>query len=244
MPKERNLKRRLKQIGLVVACFVVFYSLQSVPSGYFVVHPGPVMDLANIVEIENCDASGASFYMVSVLAKDASVTELAGALFNPNLGLWPKKQVLGGRSAEEYMEANKALMKDSQMIATYVALNIQGISVPPNGPFPVQIRIKPGQVAGPSAGLVFALEILTRIDHDIVMGRKIAGTGVLGSNGKVRAVGGIVQKTIACRKEGIEIFLVPKQNLEEALPFAGSMKVYGVDTVEEAVWVLSQDGDS
>lgn len=243
MPKKTNVKR-LKQIGIAVVVLVMFFSFQSVPSGYFVVYPGPVINLRDVVEIDNCDESGFSFYMVSVLAKDASVTEFAKAVFNPNVDLWSKKQVLGGRTAEEYIEANRIMMKDSQMIATYVAMSLHGMSVQLNGPFPIEVRIKPGQVAGPSAGLVFALEILTRIDHDIVMGRKIAGTGVLGSNGKVRAVGGIVQKTIACRKEGIEIFLVPKQNLEEALPFAGSMKVYGVDTVEEAVWVLSQDGDS
>ncbi len=54
----------------------------------------------------------------------------------------------------------------------------------------------------------------------------------------------MAQKTIACREEGVEIFVVPRQNLDEALRFAGDMKVYGVDTVEEAVRVLSAGSNS
>ena len=145
---------------------------------------------------------------------------------------------------EEYLEANRELMEQSQLTATYVALTVQGMSVPEAGPFPVQVSIRPGQVAGPSAGLVFALEIISRMEQDIVMGRKIAGTGMLSADGRVLPVGGVAQKTIACREEGVEVFLVPRQNLKEALRFAGDMKVYGVDTLEEAITLLASGSNS
>ncbi|HHY11950.1 MAG TPA: hypothetical protein GX529_04895 [Firmicutes bacterium] len=243
MAKERDFSW-MKRVGLATICVALVCALHYVPSGYLVISPGPVIELSRVVEIEDYPATGSSFYMVSVMARDASVTEFIRAALDRNLDLWSKRKVFGERSVEEYMDANRELMKGSQVTATYVALSIQGISVPFQGPFPVNATIRPGQVAGPSAGLVFALEIITRMDHDMIMGRKIAGTGILESDGRVLPVGGVAQKTIACREEGVEIFVVPRQNLDEALRFAGDMKVYGVDTVEEAVRVLSAGSNS
>lgn len=228
-----------KRIGTAAALVALVCALGYVPSGYLVVSPGPVMDLSEVVEVEGYPARGDSFYMVSVVAEEASVLQALLAGIDPNRALWSKRQVLGGKTPEEFLEANRRSMEQSQVTATYVALKIQGMDVQPDGPFPVNATIKPGQVAGPSAGLVFALEIITRMDKDIVMGRKIAGTGILDYEGRVLPVGGVAQKTIACREEGIEIFLVPRQNLNDALPFAGDMEVYGVNTVQEAIMVLS-----
>jgi len=233
-----------KRIGLALVFVVMLCTLNHVPSGYLVVSPGPVIELSEIVEIEGYPSGDSSFYMVSVMAREASIIQSIRAAVDRNLALWPRRQVLGGRSVEEYLEANRDLMEQSQVTATYVALTFQGMSVPVQGPFPVKATIRPGQVAGPSAGLVFALEIITRMDQDIVMGRKIAGTGILDSEGRVFPVGGVAQKTIACREEGIEIFLVPRKNLDEALRFAGDMEVYGVDTVEEAIKVLASGSNS
>ncbi|MGI6620335.1 MAG: S16 family serine protease [Bacillota bacterium] len=240
----RQNKARWKRIGLAAALVALVWTLNHVPSGYLVVSPGPVIHLSEVVEIEGYPSQDASFYMVSVVAKEATILQCFRAALDRDLALWSKRQVLGGRSVEEYLEANRDLMHESQVTAAYVALTIHGMNVPAQGPFPVKATIRPGQVAGPSAGLVFALEIVTRMDQDMVMGRKIAGTGILDSEGRVLPVGGVAQKTIACREEGIEIFLVPRQNLQEALPFAGDMEVYGVDTVEEAIRVLSSGGNS
>jgi PDZ domain-containing secreted protein len=233
-----------KRIGFVAVFVTLACVLYYLPSGYLVISPGPVIELSQVVEIEGYPSTGASFYMVSIFAREAGILQTLGAAVDPNLDLWSKRQLLGGRSVEEYLEVNRDLMERSQVTATWVALSVQGMSAPKEGPFPVRVSIMPGQVAGPSAGLVFALEIITRMDQDIVMGRKIAGTGILDPDGRVLPVGGVAQKTIACREEGIEVFLVPSQNLDEALRFAGDMEVYGVDTVEEAIRVLSSGSNS
>ncbi len=240
MPGEKGVKR-LKRIGLVFAVIVAVFSLQFVPSGYFAVYPGPVIRLSDVVVIEEFSQEGDSFHMVSVLAKDASVLEFFKAAFDRRVGLWCKKQVLGGRSIDEYMEYNKKSMVESQSTAIYIALKAQGISLSNQVAFPINVKIEPGQVAGPSAGLAFALEILNKMGHDIIQGRKIACTGVLNREGQVLGVGGVAQKTIACRDQGIEIFVVPMANYDEALLFAGGMRVFGVSTFNEALSMLSQE---
>ena len=94
------------------------------------VSPGPVIELSEIVEIEGYPSGDSSFYMVSVMAREASIIQSIRAAVDRNLALWPRRQVLGGRSVEEYLEANRDLMEQSQVTATYVALTFQGMSVP------------------------------------------------------------------------------------------------------------------
>jgi PDZ domain-containing secreted protein len=240
LPGEKGVKQ-LRRIALTVAIIAALFSLQFVPSGYFTVYPGPVIRLSDVVAIEEYSQEGDSFHMVSVLAKDASVLEFLKAAFDKKVGLWSKKQVLGGRSIDEYMDYNRKSMVESQRTAIYIALKAQGIDVSNQGAFPITVRIESGQVAGPSAGLAFALEILNRMGYDIIQGRKIACTGVLNYEGLVQGVGGVAQKTIACRAQGIEIFVVPMSNYDEALLFAGDMTVFGVTTFDEALTMLSQE---
>jgi PDZ domain-containing secreted protein len=239
---EKGVKR-LRRIGIILVLLFAICSLQFVPSGYLAIYPGPVIHLSDVVEVRDSSRKEDSFYMVSILAKDASVLEFFKAAVDGKAGLWSKKQVFGGKSIDEYMEANWDLMMESQKTATYIALKTQGIAVQPQGPFPVDVRIRSGKVAGPSAGLAFALEILNQTGHDIVRGRRIACTGILDSEGRILGVGGVPQKTIACRNEGIEILLVPRPNYNETLGFAGDMTVFGVSTFDEALRVLSEEGN-
>jgi predicted S18 family serine protease len=55
-------------------------------------------------------------------------------------------------------------------------------------------------------------------------------------------VGGIAQKAIACREQGVELFLVPSANAVEACRYAGPVKVVGVRTLEEALAYLGEPG--
>ena len=73
----------------------------------------------------------------------------------------------------------------------------------------------------------------------MIQARKIACTGVLDRDGRVCAVGGIAQKTIACERMGIDIFLVPKENYDEAARLAHDLMVVGVSTFQEAIAVVT-----
>ena len=48
-----------------------------------------------------------------------------------------------------------------------------------------------------------------------------------------------IAQTMACRQYGIDVFLVPEGNQEEALIYAGEMMVIGVCSVFEALTILT-----
>ncbi|MCR8630858.1 SepM family pheromone-processing serine protease [Paenibacillus radicis (ex Xue et al. 2023)] len=74
-----------------------------------------------------------------------------------------------------------------------------------------QVTIKAGEIGGPSAGLMFSLEIVNRLSvDDISKGYKIAGTGTIDDKGNVGVIGGIQHKIIAADQAGAEIFFAPK----------------------------------
>ena len=66
-----------------------------------------------------------------------------------------------------------------------------------------EVDINTSEIGGPSAGLMFALEIYNQlIDEDITKGFSIAGTGTISPDGKVGPIGGIDQKVVAADKAG------------------------------------------
>ena len=108
--------------------------------------------------------------------------------------------------------------------------------------FPFEVDIKTGNVGGPSAGLMMALNVYNNlIQEDITNSLVIAGTGTIEIDGSVGPVGGIKQKVIAAKRAGAELILVPTANFEEALPMATeSMDIVAIDSFEEALKVISE----
>ena len=84
--------------------------------------------------------------------------------------------------------------------------------------FPVKVTISLGDIGGPSAGLMFALGIIDKLEPgSLTDGRFIAGTGTIDDQGVVGPIGGIQQKLIGARRKGATVFLVPADNCAEAL---------------------------
>jgi len=108
--------------------------------------------------------------------------------------------------------------------------------------FPFEIDIKTGNVGGPSAGLMMALNVYNNlIPEDITNSKIIAGTGTIEIDGSVGPVGGIKQKIIAAKRAGAELILVPVANFEEAQPFeTDKTAIVAVDSFDEALAVISQ----
>lgn len=114
-----------------------------------------------------------------------------------------------------------------------------------------KVTIDSEKIGGPSAGLMFTLEILNRLlDEDITKGYDIAGTGTMESDGTVGRIGGIDQKVIAAANQDIEIFFAPNDTTEganqsnyalakeTAEKIGTSMKVVPVKNIEEALSYL------
>lgn len=105
---------------------------------------------------------------------------------------------------------------------------------------PLDVKIDLGNVGGPSAGLAFALDVMEELGQDVDRGRKIAATGEIELDGSVAPVGGVKQKTIAVRRSGINVFLVPAgDNAREARRHAGGLRIVPVKTFQQALRSLA-----
>lgn len=93
-----------------------------------------------------------------------------------------------------------------------------GISIGTKFSYPISIDNNVGrQIGGPSAGTMFALAIYDRLTPgELTGGRKIAGTGTIDADGVVGSIGGIRQKMAGAARDGVEVFLVPADNCDEA----------------------------
>lgn len=70
--------------------------------------------------------------------------------------------------------------------------------------------IDAGQIGGPSAGLMFTLQVYSQVaNKDLKKGRIVAGTGTISPDGTVGPIGGIDKKVYAASQEGAKIFFAP-----------------------------------
>jgi Lon-like protease len=115
-----------------------------------------------------------------------------------------------------------------------------GVVVDQKQPAPFQISFDIDKIGGPSAGLMFSLGIVDKLDPvDLTGGLKIAGTGTIDDDGNVGPIGGITQKLIAAHRDGTTVFLTPSANCAEALghPVAG-LTLVKVSTLDDALNAL------
>lgn len=113
-----------------------------------------------------------------------------------------------------------------------------GVVLAPTYDFPIDVKFNLEDVGGPSAGLVFALTIIDKLEPgDMTGGKRIAGTGQIAEDGTVSPIGGARQKVVAANEAGVEYFLSPAGNCAEAAQAAKGldMKVVRVDTLDTAV---------
>lgn len=110
---------------------------------------------------------------------------------------------------------------------------------------PVEITMDTGNIGGPSAGLMFTLEILNQLTpDDLTGGTNIAGTGKIDLDEKVGSIGGVAQKMIAAEEADIEYFLIPEGNYEEAKEAATTVEVIPVSELEDALAFLEELRDN
>lgn len=122
----------------------------------------------------------------------------------------------------------------------------------------IPVSVHPGQLGGPSGGLMFALQIYGQLtNQNLRHGRKIAGTGTINPDGSVGEIGGIDKKVVAAHRAGAKVFFAPYvkptklvEKYEEghetnyqlakktAAKVAPNMKVVPVSTFNQAVHYL------
>jgi Lon-like protease len=126
-----------------------------------------------------------------------------------------------------------------------------GVSIGDDRTLKVDPNIKIGaeDIGGPSAGMMFTLEIYNQlVPEDITKGHRIAGTGTINDKGEVGPIGGADQKLLAAEKAGATVFFAPamkingKSNYDEAVAAAedtgAKIKVVPVNTIDDALKYL------
>ncbi|WP_413365316.1 SepM family pheromone-processing serine protease [Lysinibacillus sp. 3P01SB] len=123
-----------------------------------------------------------------------------------------------------------------------------------------KVSIQTESIGGPSAGLMFTLEVLNQLlEEDLTKGYTIAGTGEMLEDGTVGRIGGIEKKVVAADKAGMEIFFAPDDEVTEemrskypdytsnyeaaaktAKEIGTTMKIVPVKTVDDAIEYLEK----
>jgi Lon-like protease len=106
--------------------------------------------------------------------------------------------------------------------------------------FPFTVEIDPGNVGGPSAGLMFSLGVIDKLTPgDLTGGAFVAGTGTIDVDGKVGAIGSIPQKMIGARDAGARFFFTPAKNCAEAVgAVPDGLRLVKVSTLDGALAAL------
>ncbi len=111
------------------------------------------------------------------------------------------------------------------------------------------VNFSSGDIGGPSAGLMFSLEIYDQLtEEDMTHGFQIAGTGEIDYDGNVGRIGGIDKKVVAADRANSDIFFAPNENGRDnsnyqvakkvAEEIGTDMKVVPVDHFKDAVEYL------
>jgi PDZ domain-containing protein len=168
---------------------------------------------------------------------DVSLGDVIDNWFRTDRAVMPRDAVYPtGNNIKEIEQHNTEQMQQSQDAATQAALSYLDVSDKN-----VKVALKLADVGGPSAGLLFSLGIVDKLDGngsggDLTGGRTIAGTGTIDDNGTVGAVGGVALKTQAARRDGATVFLVPRAECSDAqAELPKGLRLIPVTTLKGAV---------
>ncbi|MCL2114228.1 SepM family pheromone-processing serine protease [Lactococcus protaetiae] len=111
-----------------------------------------------------------------------------------------------------------------------------------------KVTINAGSIGGPSAGMMFTLEIYSQLTgKNLRQGREIAGTGTIEHDGSIGQIGGVDKKVATASKEGADVFIVPDSGTKKnssnnylaakaaAKKLNTKMKIIPVKTIHDAL---------
>ncbi len=148
---------------------------------------------------------------------------------------------LVGDSTDEYTEENVGLELGPHVDDP--TRPMVGVLLGNNDPiveFPVEVVIDSQNIGGPSAGMMFTLQIMDQLTEDeITKGHRIAGTGTIRRDGSVGPIGGVRQKVFGAIDAGAIAVLVPAANYDDAVEAGGDeIIVVRVGTIDDALAFL------
>ena len=113
---------------------------------------------------------------------------------------------------------------------------------------PFNVNFDTDDIGGPSAGLSFTVALIDSLTKgELIPSQGVAVTGTIQDDGSVGAIGALVQKSIAVKKSGARIFLVPTAQGPDDIAAAqaavgDAVKIVPVATLGEALEALVKFG--
>ena len=144
-----------------------------------------------------------------------------------------------GKGTIRFNDTAGSMAKDSVFNAASVLRSIAGIDIA-QCDFHINV-VGGGNIDGPSAGLAIFLALYSAVTKT-PLPQDVAVTGELSIQGKVRAVGGIVEKLYAARQAGMRRVLLPKENAREVDAALSGLEVVAVANVEQVLRDLPYEG--
>lgn len=241
-------RRRVPIFAALVAGFGLLLALFA-PLPYVIIKPGPTQNvLGEAIKITN----------TKVYQRPGKLLSTTVLVSNPEAKLYGDELLINWIEGDSVVlprsvvypkpENNeKALQKGAQEMASSESSAIASALLLfknqhpelPNRFNKSDVSISLKDTGGPSAGLIFALGLLARIDpHDFIRGRSIAGTGTIDDAGNVGPIGGIDQKMIGAARAGARIFLLPVRNCRDVTRVPAGLRAVPVNTLFEALALL------
>jgi ATP-dependent Lon protease len=162
------------------------------------------------------------------------VSHHVGSLIEIEAAAFPTERHKGG---VRFNETAGSMARDSVFNAASAIRALTGID-PADSDLHVNV-VGGGLIDGPSAGLAIFLALYSALTRT-PLPQDVAITGELSIAGKVRPVGGIVEKLYAARQAGMRAVIVPRENVREVRAHAG-IDVVAVTTVDAALETLGVD---
>lgn len=186
-----------------------------------------INDLPNVGIVNGLGVFGAN--VGSLLEIEASATKVKDK--NGSL------KITGIVEEEEISSKNKKIIRKSNArcsienvltaLEKLFKLNIDSFDIHVNFPGGMPVD-------GPSAGISMATAIYSAIKK-LPVDNKIAMSGEITLNGKVKAVGGIKAKILAASKAGATRVIIPKENYSEGLNDINDIKIIPVENFIEVI---------
>ena len=141
-----------------------------------------------------------------------------------------------GKGRLRFNEAAGSMAKDSVFNAASVVRLVTGLDL---ADFDVHVNIVGGgRIDGPSAGAAITLAIISCLTQRPIY-QNIAITGEISVRGRVKAVGGIIEKIYGARQAGMKRVLIPKENEKDKPVDISDIEIITVDSISEMMeWAL------
>lgn len=176
---------------------------------------------------------------VTVRAKDTpevgrvlglAVSGFVGSVLEVEAMAFPAREA--GKGSIRFNETAGSMARDSVFNAAVVYRLLTGDDL---ANYDVHVNIVGGgNIDGPSAGLAITAAIISAIQERPVR-QDVAVTGEISIRGRVKPVGGVLEKIYGAKQAGMKLVLLPAENAPEIPESLQGIAIQPVATVEEAL---------